>query len=503
MFLTDLFRYRTRDSRESREDFLSSCLAELMRRDPEACAAVLAAVGIPGPPLAGRAYSVRTQVGRPHDGAMRWCDILVEVADHPPILLECKVGAVPDRAQVRLYSRLWDTPHVALLAPVDAIRALEAKTWKDAPRGAWQAVWEAIEALPDAGAHTPFRAAVLDLMDHLELAGCPRRSADDLARAEGAWKVQAPLREPMRQAVLALLVKDHLPLPVEEEDPRADGRTQPVWGDGGPLNAYWERYAARDGSYLLGLGLEVQIRQGVGSDDIDWVLSVCPSPTLAPTLKAKAGDVGGWTEAWGWFSRVLGDTGGPETPFAEQLVRAVAEARLWLRQDVVGDLAGRSRVQPEGVGGTGRDFALHLAAGQAWEGAMQAWSQRLMGHVLDGLPAKLPRSMSARRVREGVRIFQGEVERMWFGWEWDLKRKPFWGLTMGWETAAGRRAALEILEAVDLGDQVQAVAHGPDGQSFRIPLSGVDLATSYQRLASVADRLLSEEALADMLRRTQ
>ena len=47
MFLRDLFRYRSSDKKENKEDFLSSCLAELMRRDQRACKAVLKAVGFP------------------------------------------------------------------------------------------------------------------------------------------------------------------------------------------------------------------------------------------------------------------------------------------------------------------------------------------------------------------------------------------------------------------------------------------------------------------------
>jgi hypothetical protein len=77
MFLKDLFRYRTTDSKESREDFLSSCLAELMRRDTECCRAVLQTVGL-APPADVASRRIRTQVRLREGERLGIPDIIVE-----------------------------------------------------------------------------------------------------------------------------------------------------------------------------------------------------------------------------------------------------------------------------------------------------------------------------------------------------------------------------------------------------------------------------------------
>ena len=210
MFLRDLFRYRT-TAKENREDFLSACLAELMRRDPAACAAVLQAVGLSPPPL-DRGHTVRTQVGRHHGKSMRWCDIMVDFAHGPPFILECKVGDAPKVAQLKLYQQIWDTPHVALLAPEATVPPADDPAWAGLARGSWQAVWEAIEGLAADPVHAEFRAALLDLMVHLELHGRPSCSAEERVAAAQALAAQDALRVPMRAAVLALLQPGLLPL---------------------------------------------------------------------------------------------------------------------------------------------------------------------------------------------------------------------------------------------------------------------------------------------------
>ena len=116
MYLRDLFRYRTTDNKVNREDFLSACLAELMRRDEAVCAAVLGAVGFKNlPALTAGGYAVRTQVGKADGNTMRWCDILVELRGGRRLLMECKVGAPPDLDQIKRYRELWGTQDVALL----------------------------------------------------------------------------------------------------------------------------------------------------------------------------------------------------------------------------------------------------------------------------------------------------------------------------------------------------------------------------------------------------
>ena len=496
MFLKDLFRYRT-TGKENREDFLSSCLAELMRRDADACEAVLSAVKLTTHPPLTDGYVVRTQVGKHHAKKMRWCDVMVEFIGHDPLIIECKVGDSPKVQQVKRYQQLWDTKHVALLAPVSSVPPKDSKPWHGIPRGSWQAVWEAIEGLPKSKPHTPFRKALLDLMTHLELAGCPHRSTADLQEVEAAWSALQPLRRPMRQAVLHLLADKTIPLGVDAESNGNEGKTKPVWGDGSPLNAYWERDAARDGTKLLGLGLDVRECEGVGSADLDWYLSLYPSPTLEPKMAKLSKTEHGWTSSYGWYERVLGDTGGPDTTFAEQLERAVKEARLWLQQDVVGERAGRGRIAIEVPVGRGRDVSQYLALTEGWDSAMRAWSLRLMQHVQETLSGRVKKPFTVRPVSDSVRLFRGKAERFWAGWEWDIEGEPHWGLILGWATVAEREAGLALLDGAAVSAGIETVRSGKYGQSYRLKLADhTGLEDAYKALSKTADALLNHDGLA-------
>lgn len=492
MFLKDLYRYRPRDNKESREDFLSSCLAELMRRDPAACLAVLHTVQLAGADLdLGRGYAVRTQVGRPEGTKMRWCDVMVELPGTAPLLIECKVGDQPKPEQVKLYQRLWNTKRVALLAPVATLPEPTSKPWIGIPRGSWQRVWEAIEALPPSEAHDSFRRAVLDLMTHLDLAGCPRRSRQDLIEAQAAWAAQEPLRAPMRRAVLALLKQGVIDLEEDTEVDENAGKTQPEWGDGRPLNAYWEREAARDGTKLLGLGLEVREREGVGTDDVDWLLSLYPSATLKPKLDKLVAADHGWTPYFGWFERPLGDTGGPDTPFGEQIGRAVKEARFWLGQLLPRDRVGRGRVVVSVPDGSGAEVSRHLARSEGWDAAMSAWNKRLMLHVREHLGRRVASPCSVRAVNDGVRVFRGKQELLWFGWEWDIEQAPYWELHMGWETVAAREQGIAATASVQIPDGVRPVLSGKYAVAYRVALDEVDgLEQAYGLLTETADLLV-------------
>ena len=324
MFLRDLFRYRTSNKKENREDFLSACLAELMRRDRRACGAILEAVGFDNLPRLDR-YNVRTQVGRRDTlGKMRWCDVMVEFpGDAKPRIIECKYGDnPPEREQLRLYSKLWNSPFVALLSPEHTLPASSDEEWKGVPRGSWQQVWEAVERLKRPKKHLPYRLAVLDLMTHLDLEGCPNRSAKQMTAARDALTHQETLRGPMRSAVLALLADGPTPIDAEARDePTPENQTE--WAETGPLDAYWERDTADDGTGLEGLGLEVRTREGVGAADIDWFLSVSPDNQLREKILALSKNEPGWYRTGDWWERSLGDTGGPGTPFEEQLNCAV------------------------------------------------------------------------------------------------------------------------------------------------------------------------------------
>ena len=330
MFLKDLFRYRTRQSRESREDFLSACLAELMRRDEPACRAALKGVGLSAPSgLANR--RIRTQVGRRSPkGSMRWCDIMVEAGSRR-LIIECKEGAnPPDHLQCHSYAELWDA-EVALLCPAATLPSLDDPLWDGVQRGSWQGLWEELEIVKDEGDPT-FRLALLDLMDDLKLGGCPDRSPAQIRATRSAWKRLEGCRLPMRKAVLDLLPRGTLALQANSEEEEDASPTQPEWYEADPLEAYWGRTALRDGTGLLGLSLEARPLAGVGHADLEWRLGVLPASRLrAPLARANREHRDLWElDSSGWWERVLGDTGGPNALFRSQLRSAIAEARLCL-----------------------------------------------------------------------------------------------------------------------------------------------------------------------------
>lgn len=493
MYLRDLFRYRTTDNKVNREDFLSACLAELMRQDREACAAVLSAVGFNVSPF--DRYAVRTQVGRcATDGTMYWCDILLEVPERPTMIIECKVGSEPDESQIRRYRKLWNTDHVALLAPEGALPSAGDKKWEGIPRGAWQHVWEHLASLPTSNRHEPFRRALLDLMTHPEfrLHGCANHSAAEMLDVRAASERREPFRLPMRQAVLALLDHPVVALTAEEDvDDGTSRKSRPRWQEGTPFDAYWTRDAITDGLPLYGLGLEARVMEGVGDKTLDWFLWAVPGSRGDKKLAAAANEAAGWVEnaTWGW-ERPLGDTGGPDTPFGEQLARAVREARRWLARDL--DLpVGRVEFPVPALADTTRDLARDMDRIERLETSLESWCGRLMKRLERELDARTKRTWGASLVNDSCRLRKDGVEHLWFGWEWRIDvDAPFLDLLVGWHTQAARNDAAARLADWRRPPGVSEQPYDKYGTRFRVLLLGHDLATSVEVLETAALSLL-------------
>lgn len=497
MFLKDLFRYRTTDSKENREDFLSSCLAELMRRDRPAFVAVMQAVGFTVPATVDR-YTVRTQVSRVNQtGTMYWCDVLVELPGAAPFVIECKVDDTPKLSQIKRYQTLWKTQNVALLAPERSLP--KSKSWNGIPRGSWQAVWEALASAPKAAKGGNFRRAIMDLMTHdnFQLEGCPNQSIGQIRTAKEAWHKQEPLRDPLRQAVLALLKSSA----VAPEEPTATigkpaGRTEARWGEGTPFNAHWSRDADAGGLGLRGLGLEARVQEGVGDATLDWFLWVRPATSTVPKIKAAAKGNVGWTQDGDEWERPLGDTGGPDTPFSEQLSRAVSEGRRWLQRDL-GIVVGTASLESDAPAHTSTELAKDVAKAERLDAALTAWCGRLMEQVKTLIEPRLKRSSTVTIVNSTVRVRRAGREPMWLGWEWAIEADPpSLELLVGWQTIAECKAGEAALSGWSPPAGVSPRQYDKYGTGYRVSLADHDLRDATTLLTETAKSLLNHNSQA-------
>lgn len=491
MYLKDLFRYRTTNAKENREDFLSACLAELMRRDASVCKATLQAVGFKDvPDLASGDYTVRTQVGHADGAKMRFCDILVKLRKGPPWIIECKVDAHPDPAQIKRYRRLWRTEHVALLAPDWAIPS--TRPWSTVPRGSWQGLWAAIAKLSKPEPEGSFHDAFLDLMSHLGLESRRHLSALEIADAHKAWHRQAPLRAAMREAVLALLPQGLIP--VHEADGAQDGYDGARWRVSRPLNCFWTRDRLGDGVPLRGLGLEARLMEGVGSEGaLEWVLWIRPTTAGTASLKRAQKEDPTWSQDGDEWEHPLGDTGGPDTPFDEQRRKAVVEARQWLRRGL--DVSvGAVALTPSDILLTGNQAAGDAKQAEAFEDTLLAWGSHLSELVADDLIKRLKKSVKARVINDTARVIHGGSERVWFGWEWDITSDPAWfDLLVGWYTIQECEEARGALRDWKLPSGVTPRDYDQYGRRYRVELKDRDLASAIRLLADTARSLLDHD----------
>ncbi|HND31080.1 MAG TPA: hypothetical protein PLA94_13830 [Myxococcota bacterium] len=431
MFLKDLFRYRTTDSKESREDFLSSCLAELMRRDTECCRVVLQTVGLL-PPAGVASRRIRTQV-RLRDGERLGIpDVVVETAGWLGII-ECKAGAAPDLDQIAKYRALRPNAAVAFLAPADAIGALDpdarAKVpgtkkqigCSDVPKASWSDVVSALVELPTDQAD--FRDAFVDLAG--ELGYLARRSpslADASASADAAGRLEV-LRPAFRAAVRALLPEKIIPEPAEP-----DTEDSPlVWGEGTSFNTYWETDTAPKGLPLLGLGLEVEVREGVGHDELKWALAIYPSAKATKLLRAAEGD---WDETAGWWSLPLSDVGSPTDTLGDQLNAAVREARWWLRRDLKIETGTRKlTILPDAIVESLVDDVRRV---ERFEEAADGWMQWVWDALLTAMDCPEGGDWEARLVNGRLSVWMKSNERLWLTHELRLAEVPTLSVSANW-----------------------------------------------------------------------
>lgn len=451
MFLQDLFRYRTTKTKEHREDFLSSALAELIRRDAGACREVLVALGLT-PPADLETRRIRTQVRRRDGDLLGIPDVVIETPTWTGIV-ECKAGLKPDLSQVAKYQALWPDAAVAFLAPRKALRSRDPGAlekipgtrrrvrWANIPSASWGEIVDALRGL-DVGAEARFRDAFIDLAAHLGYRGKPSPSLETARKAIKAARRIEKRRAAMRGAVRVLLPLSRTPEPSE---PHTDNWLE--WGAGGAFDAYWEsRKPIAKGYPLEGLGLEARARSGIGSDELEWVLSLWPA-TKALKKKLRDGD-GDWINNDGWWSLPLSDVAAPSDSLGTHLERAVREARWWLRHDLglvtsTARLPVRPRVQADSL-------VANVRRVDQFQDAIPGWLAHIWDEILLAInpPQEDDPEWGARVVRNTLRVWMGQSERMWFGYSWSLDGSPHLEIIANWGVRRNRklRARLESWE---------------------------------------------------------
>lgn len=330
MFLAELYKYRTRRT-EHQEDYLSTCMAELMRRDQVACRAILEALQLSPPGnLADRV--VHTQFRYP--GSKDRPDIVIQIGRGPDVwraAIECKLKAWPNRSQVARYEAL--EPHVSLLAPADKL-ALD-DTWRGVPRGSWESIWGRLKrenAKLDPADVPRFRADFMDLLKSFGLAGLPSPSPQEVREAIRAHRRFAGWHD-LLQAAVTQLIEVH-GLSIQPSEGQGGGKRQAVWGSSSGLDVYWEADKPPvKGLPLEGLGLSAEVGQGAGAPVLEWKLWVYPSKSARKAHRALVSPDGAWDDGR-WWALHLADSGDPEAPFQDHVRRVVAGARLWLEEDL-------------------------------------------------------------------------------------------------------------------------------------------------------------------------
>ncbi|HND31079.1 MAG TPA: hypothetical protein PLA94_13825, partial [Myxococcota bacterium] len=295
-----LLKYTSRDH-VPREDFTTTCLAELMRRDRLATHVVLGVLGLADQVDGDLTYrTIHTHVRL--KGSQKRPDLSIRIgvgSATKRVLIEAKLWSPPSPTQVRTYAKLAGCA-VALLAPEAQLPLRDDPVWAGVPRGSWEAI---AEGLRDANARLDpdqipaIREDFLALLEHLEIGGLQRLSPAEFCAATDV-RAQAPKWVALvRQGVCALLPEGVTPTRVMNPDTPED---EAGWRSDQPLEARWSANNAPHPG-LLGLELSGWAVGTRSAPVLAWTLAVKPTAeTLTRCLPAmKAG--GAWNTEGEWW----------------------------------------------------------------------------------------------------------------------------------------------------------------------------------------------------------
>lgn len=398
LLLHQLLKFSSR-AHEPREDFTTTCLAELMRRDRLATGVVLEVLGLANhldTDLTHRA--VHTQVRLP--GSRRRPDLSVRVglgANARRVLIEAKVWSTPYASQVRDYRRLSGCP-VALLAPEARLPSEGDSDWSGIPRGSWEAIAERLRdenARLDPEQIPSLRQDFLALLERLHIGGLRRVSPAEFRAA-----AEVTARTPAWTSLVAQGVQALLPegaSPPRTTKTRAAG-DEAHWGSTQPLDAWWQ---AEPRAGVAGLGLSGWAVGTRSSPVLAWILSVRPTPETRARCLTALREGGAWNTEGDWWWVNLGDQLDPDRPLAAALQDAVTEAREVLRDEL--GVEAESPGAPVALDGGAealRTFHAGLEVQQRATQALDAAIRTLMDHLLRGLNARIGDSARKVAIRE-------------------------------------------------------------------------------------------------------
>ncbi len=322
-----------RRTKHNRENFLSTALAGLIRRDRVAFRLLLAELGWPNDgDLTHR--SVQTQVVLPKSQKKPDLKLSVGRGRAPwTALIECKLDEDPEERaseQIRTYQRLFDGP-VALLAKRHHIESLSGQDWAHVKhRGSWEGfaerLWKDSRRL-DPEAIPRIRRDFLDLAADFSVGGRQPLDHEDFARACAAQRRVVAWQDALRTTVGALL-------PVGTVTPEEDGaesRVSVTWDDDGPLEVWWEAEGPAKHLSVKGLGLTATLSTETGTPILYWAVDARPKQkSLDKATKLVMADEGWKSSSWGWWYRPLAESMDEEEPASDILARVLVEARAAL-----------------------------------------------------------------------------------------------------------------------------------------------------------------------------
>jgi hypothetical protein len=466
-----LLKYTSRDH-VPREDFTTTCLAELMRRDRLAAHVVLKVLGLidqVGSDLTHR--TIHTQVRL--SGSQKRPDLSVSIgigASTKRVLIEAKVWSPPYAAQVRHYANLGRCP-VALLAPEARLPLHDDQGWAGVPRGSWEAIAEGLRdenARLDPDQVPAFRADFLSLMEELGIGGLRRLSPVEFRAASGVTAATPEWVSFVAQGVRELLPEGASPAPTWATNTDTSG-DEARWGSTQPLDAWW---SAPTGPHpgLLGLGLSGWAVGTRSAPALAWILSVRPTPETLKRCHSALKAGGAWNTEGEWWWVYLADQLDPDRPLAAGLREAVTEARAVLRDELAIEAElPEAAVELSGGAEALRTIHAGLEVQQRASQALGAAIQAIMDRLLRGLNARI--GVKARRVatREPrIEISRDGGNSVYIGATSWLADRP--GIIV-WTAWGGKKRKAELTPLFAQGDWGVADAHpGPKTNNLDLVL---------------------------------
>lgn len=420
MLLRDLYRHRP-GKHDSREAWLTACLAEVLDHDRGLLAATLDALGLS---LTGRiTVEHQRRIGR---GQI--ADLVIE-GDDAQVIIECKDRDAVRPDQLHGYADSNPGATVVLVAGELKLRGAPPGPWKTL---SWQRIHDLSAAAVDGELQRWLRLAFREVLE---------------------WAGQAPVPEVTPAHVDSMLAHGHRRAERAAELRAAVAALQPGSlraGDGAweeeDLCAWWNVARSRGGNAVRGLGLNAE---PTARGSLDWSLDLRPA-SRTPGQAALDACAFEPASGEGWRRRHL-FRGRQSGVWEEEVAGAVEESRKVLR--ALGIPTGRTRVPA----GTTPVAELTDRSGDAARTNREIWEagRALRARVADRIGGKAERVYAV--------AYAGPTASGWFAprtdtpgrlnmhldWGPPKNRRRFPTVETWWRGAAERFPAVELQQDPD------------------------------------------------------